>query len=69
MATITEEMTALLERRRGHDTIPIPRGKDDTPALPPRKSKVPANKRKGFVAGKRGGRGRAKTDTVVVKPG
>lgn len=67
MSTITERMTELLERRRGHDTIPIPRG-DDTPALPPRRTKEPANKRKGFVPGKRGGRGRAKTDTAVIKP-
>jgi len=64
--SITERMTDLLERRGGHDTIPIPRG-DDTPALPPRRTKEPVGKRKGFVPGKRGGRGRSKTDTQVIK--
>lgn len=65
--SVTERMTALLERREGHDTIPIPRG-DDTPALPPRRSKAPVGKRKGFVPpSKPGGRGRPKTDTQVIK--
>jgi hypothetical protein len=58
-------MTELLERRTGHATIPIPKG--ESPAMPIRKSKKPVHKRKGYVAGKKGGRGRSRTDTIVSK--